>query len=615
MGSDGEGSDSAAEWCAVALDHLVADRPEAALTAARRAIALDQAGEWAHRLASLAFERLGGDAESVQQAVREAEQAARLAPGSWQARLRLGAVLRRVPGRFREAAAHIAAAGRFAPEEAGPHALAGDLALLRGEHRRAAAAYLAALHRDGAHAGARVNYGLTLLCWDPPRAHHDPAWTIDPRETGRARRALEVWSRQARLLPAAAIAVSGALVVTGPLPDVPLGLPGLIVIVLLGSLTVRQARRVRVWSVVPVMLGRDRWLGLSVATAGIACAAYTAALFVPVADPLWAGLAGIVLLNAPALAALRVLSEAWRGHPVRALAQLSMAYGERTARRDLSVTLWIVLARVWSVLVALVLTALVVHPAGGLAALVVPYLLARVRVRGGLAGLGAVRADRWLAAAVALTCTAALACAVAAAASGAAALASGGAWPGPAASGPAASGVAAAAVTPSGERVAAWAWRVALGGSAAVVVVFLLRAVRAWWRGAPGPWRASLIMAEPAMEGADPPVTLTPEVRQALTFSRDVVLACAGALGPMALAVGAVTSISASGELRLIAGEEAWEAAERDPRVAVFASGRPHPRLWVEVRGVALADPDSDVLRVTPKQVVVGEYPGRHQRR
>ncbi|WP_183646991.1 hypothetical protein [Nonomuraea dietziae] len=602
VGSDGEASDSAAEWCAVALDHLVADHPEAALTAARRAITLDHAGEWGHRLASLALERLGSDPE----AVLEAEQAARLAPGSWQSRLRLGAALRRVPGRFGEAAAHIAAARRFAPEEAGPHALTGDLALLRGEHRRAAAAYLSALHRDGAHAGARVNYGLTLLRWDPPRAHHDPAWTIDPRETGRARRALEVWSRQTRLLPAVAVAVSGALVVTGPVPDVPLGLSGLIVIVLLGSLTFRQARRVRIWSVVPVMLGRDRWLGLSVATAAIAFAAYAASLFVPVADPLWAGLAGIVLLNAPALVALRVLSEAWRGRPVRALAQLSMAYGERTARRDLGVTLWVVLARAWSVLVALELAALVTHPAGGLAALAVPYLLVRVRDRGGLAGLGALRADRWLAAAVALTFTAALACAAAATASLVAAFAPGGALPGAAAPG---------GVGPAGEQAAAWGWRVALGASAAVVVLFVLRAVRAWWRGAPGPWRASLIMAEPSMEGAGPPVTLTAEVRQALTFSRGVVLAYADSLGPRALAVGAVTSISASGELRLIAGEEAWEAAERDPRVAVFATDQPHPRFWIEVRGVALPDPGSDVLRVTPKQVVVGEYPGRHQRR
>ncbi|WP_431896090.1 tetratricopeptide repeat protein [Nonomuraea sp. bgisy101] len=587
MGSDGEDPDSAAGLCAVALTHLSADRPEAALTAARRAVALDPSREWAHRLASLALERLGSDAE----AVREAEEAARLAPGSWQARLRLGAALRRVPGRWREAADSIAAAARFAPEEPEPHAMSGDLALLRGEHRPAEAAYLAALRRNGGHTPARVNYGLALLRWDPPRAHHDPAWSIDPRETGRARRALEVWSRQARLLPAVATAVSGALVVTGPVPDVPLGLAGAIALVLVGTATVRQARRVRIWSTVPVMLGRDRWLGLSVATACIAVVAYTASLLVPLADPIWAGLAGIVLLNAPALAVLRVLTEAWRGRPVLALAQLSTAYGERAARRDLGVTLWIVLARAWSGLAALAVTAIVAHPVVGLGALAVPYLLVRVWGRGGLAGLGALRADRWLAVAAGLALTAALACVAAAVSSLVAAFAGG------------------------GEPVGVWAWRVAFGATGAVAAVFALRALRAWWRGAPGPWRASLIMAEPVMDGVREPVTLTPEIMKAFTFSREVVLACADPLGPRALAVGAVVSVTPSGELRLIAGAEAWEAAERDPRVALFAADPLHRRFWAEVRGVALPDPETDVLRVTPKQVLVGEFPGRHQRR
>ncbi|MET9336585.1 hypothetical protein [Nonomuraea sp. NPDC003804] len=587
MGSDGEEPDSAAGWCAVALAHLTAERPEAALEAARRAVALEPADEWPHRLASLALERLGGDAE----AVREAERAVRLAPGSWQARLRLGAALRRVPGRWREAADSAAAAARFAPEAPEPHAMAGDLALLRGDHRRAAAAYLAALRRNGAHAPARVNHGLALLRWDPPRAHHDPAWTIDPRETGRARRALEVWSRQARLLPAVATAASGLLVVTGPVPAAPLGLVGIIALVLVGAASVRQARRVRIWSVVPVMLGRDRWFGLSVATAGIAVLAYAASLLVPLADPLWAGLAGIVLLNAPVLAVLRVLSEAWRGRPVLALAQLSAAYGERAARRDVAVALWIVLVRSWSALAALAAAAMVAQPAAGLAALALPYLLARVRRRGGLAGLGASGADRWLVAAVALTLTAALACA----AGGAASL--------------------MPLLVPGGEQVGAWAWRLVLGALAAAAAVFGLRAARAWWRGAPGPWRAALIMAEPVMEGAGPPVRLTPETMKAVTSSREIVLACADPLGPRALAVGAVTSVTASGELRLIAGAEAWEAVERDPRVALFAADAAHRRLWAEIRGVALPDPESDVLRVTPQQVLVGEFPGRHQRR
>jgi hypothetical protein len=63
----------------------------------------------------------------------------------------------------------------------------------------------------------------------------------------------------------------------------------------------------------------------------------------------------------------------------------------------------------------------------------------------------------------------------------------------------------------------------------------------------------------------------------------------------------------------VIAGPQAWEAIEADPSVSVFAADPLQRRHWVEVRGVALAG--SDVLRVTPKKVLVGEFPGRHQRR
>jgi hypothetical protein len=68
--------------------------------------------------------------------------------------------------------------------------------------------------------------------------------------------------------------------------------------------------------------------------------------------------------------------------------------------------------------------------------------------------------------------------------------------------------------------------------------------------------------------------------------------------------------VSASGELRLIAGDEAWDAVDRDPRVVLFVGD---PRFWAEVRGIAV--PDEDVLRVTPRHVLVREYPGRHQAR
>ncbi|NUP02245.1 MAG: hypothetical protein HOW59_30420, partial [Nonomuraea sp.] len=142
------------------------------------------------------------------------------------------------------------------------------------------------------------------------------------------------------------------------------------------------------------------------------------------------------------------------------------------------------------------------------------------------------------------------------------------------------------------------------------MAVFAARAVRAWWRGAPGPWRASLIMCDLPMGGA-PSVTLTAEVRQTFAYARSVVLSYGDPLGPRV--VGAAASVTSSGELRLIAGSEAWAAIEADPRVAVFAADPSQRRFWAEVRGIAL--PGSGTLRVTPKEVLVGEFPGRHQRR
>ncbi len=117
-------------WCGVAAARLRRDRPEEALEAARQAVDRDPHGEWGHRLASLSLERLGRDSE----AVASAQEAVRLAPGSWAARLELAGALRRHPARWREARDEVRRAVRYAPEQAGPHALAGDLALIRGDH-------------------------------------------------------------------------------------------------------------------------------------------------------------------------------------------------------------------------------------------------------------------------------------------------------------------------------------------------------------------------------------------------------------------------------------------------------------------------------------------------
>ncbi|MEU8384371.1 tetratricopeptide repeat protein, partial [Streptosporangium sp. NPDC048865] len=382
------------QWCAVAAAWLGRDRPEAALEAARRALDLDPRSEsgtdWGYRLASLAFERLGRHAE----AVAAAEEAVRLAPGSWAARMRLGAALRGVPGRWRESRAQAARAVRYAPEEPDPHVLAGDLALLRGEYGLAETAYREALRLLPDHPGARINLGLARLRWERPRAHHDPAWPVDPRETGRARRALERWSRQIRILLAAAlVAVCAAEFGFGLASVARIG-GGLVPLAVL-AITLRQAHRVRLWPYVPGMLVRDPWLGMSVLVTLAAVAAYVAAVATlpaqappllsgPPPGAVWAGLAGLVLLNGIALLVLRVLVEAWRGRPVRALAEFAAAGDDRTARRDVNVTLWLVAGRIWSVPVAIVVAVVVLDERGWAAvALVVPLALGWARGQAG----------------------------------------------------------------------------------------------------------------------------------------------------------------------------------------------------------------------------------------
>lgn len=683
--SDENADKSSRDWCGEAAARLHAERPEDALTAARAAAGLDPAGEWPHRLTGLALERLGRDRD----ALPPARQAVRLAPGSWAARLGLATVLSHLPGHWDEAAGQAALARRYAPGHPDPLVLEGDLALLRGAHGRAEAAYRAALRLDPGHLQAHVNLGLALLRWDPPHAHHDPAWPIDPRETGRARRALEVWSRQTRLLVALATAVVATLALAFDLGG-PAWLGGFAALAALVPLTLRQARRVRLWRWVPAMSARDPWLGAAVLSAVTSVAAFAGWLglaLLPSADsslgPVGGGLAAIAVLSWPAHAGLRLLADTWRGHPLRALSHFTTAStshpahvtgtdgedgtsrtgdafrtgdagdtfrtgdagdagdaegrasrpvtgssgtggaekggagtggverggvgaagprtggverggaraagvetggvegggvgaagaGVRVARRNVGVALWILVGRTWSVLAALTAVALVAGPraapvamAAGVLAAVAPYPLLRASCR-------AHRGCRRHTAAAVLLVLAAAGCAA------------------------------------GGALGAAWAWWAGPGALAAVAALLALLSARAWWRGAPGPWRSSLLRCDlPA--GTDPSVPLHPRVRRAFAYARTAVLSFGDALGPRM--VGAATSVGPSGDLRVVVGDEAWEAVEADPRVAVFAADPDRGRRWVEVRGIAVAGPGA--LRVTPEQVLVGEFPGRHQR-
>ncbi|MDF5755366.1 tetratricopeptide repeat protein [Spongiactinospora sp. TRM90649] len=580
-----------------AISRLGAGQPEAALEAARSAIDRDPRLEWGHRIASLALERLGQDEDAVD----HAERAVRLAPGSWAARLRLARALCRLPGRWRESWTQAAKALWFAPEEPDVRVLVGDLALVRGEHRRAAVAYRAALRGDPDHPGARINLGLTMLRWE--RAHgpyHEhpghpghpdhPDHAVDPKDAARTRRAFEMWTRQVRVLLAVAIALVAATAFGAEL-SAEARVGGLLLLLPVIALTVRQARRVPLWRHASALLARDARLGLAVCVTPVTVLAYTAAvLTLPDSgvDRAWTSLAGWVLLNGPIIAVAKVLADAWRGRPVRALAEFAAALPERTARRDAGVGVWIVVARAWSVLLTLAGLALLSgEPPLALGAAVVPLALARAWRVAGLGGrVGAIlTGDRVLAVVLVLLAVACLALSLAAAL----------------------------------PEAALWAWCAGVGALTAMAVAFGVRAARAWWRGSPGPWRASLVMCDGCgrrLPGdVRPAVGLSEEVRRAFTSSRGVVLAYSGPSGPRALAVGAVTSVGPAGELRLIAGDEAWQAAERDPRVAVFVADPADRRFWAEVRGIALGDPEAEVLRVTPKEVVVGEYPGRHQGR
>nr|WP_204041270.1 hypothetical protein [Acrocarpospora phusangensis] len=525
-------------------------------------------GEWGHRLASLALERLGRDSEAVD----AAQEAVRLAPGSWAARLRLAGALRHLPGRWREASAEAAKAVRYAPEEPGPHALSGDLALARGDHRRAATAYRAALRRDPGHTGARVNLGLTYLGWEPAGRHHDPAWETDPAETGQTRQALLVWSWQVRILLAVALT---AVAVAAQVFDLHLQaqIGGALVLGAVLALTLRQIGGIRTWSYVPAMLGRDLWLSVAVSVAFFSIAGYVVGL-ATLPEPgdtgwVWPGALGLVLFNPVGVVLLWLLVEAWRGRPVKALTEFAHASANRVARRNMDVALWIIAGRAWWGLLAL---SVLPVPRLALAALAVP--VAMVLVGRKTNPRGVVRRDRWLVVALAFLVASSVSLAV-------------------------------GGVVPSMDR----AWLGAWLALTAAALAFCARAVRARFRGTPGPWRAALTRVELPTGDISPSSDLTDEVRHAVTFSRSVVLSYTGPDGPRSVAVSAVTSVSRSGELRVIAGDEAWEAVERDPRVAIFVGD---PRFWAEVRGVAIAD--NDVLRITPRDVMVREYPGRQAR-
>jgi tetratricopeptide (TPR) repeat protein len=131
-------------WCLLAQTQLGLGDPDAALQSAGRAVALAPDLEWVHRLASLAFSRLGRHDE----AVAAAREAVRLDPGSWRGLTRLAQAL--IPATADRAEARMTAerARDLAPLVPDTHIAVGFVEAAAGNRKVALEAYGKALEID-----------------------------------------------------------------------------------------------------------------------------------------------------------------------------------------------------------------------------------------------------------------------------------------------------------------------------------------------------------------------------------------------------------------------------------------------------------------------------------
>lgn len=153
-------------WCQLARAELSCGRARAALPAVNRALALDPAQEWAHRLASIALSQL----DDHEGAVRAARESVRLAPHTWQALVQLAEALSEHPaGRSAAGPLHAEArwaAGRaieLAPLEPEPHTSMGHVLLAHADAHWAAQAFHEALRLNPNDARALNGLGLANL--------------------------------------------------------------------------------------------------------------------------------------------------------------------------------------------------------------------------------------------------------------------------------------------------------------------------------------------------------------------------------------------------------------------------------------------------------------------
>jgi tetratricopeptide (TPR) repeat protein len=159
--------DDAQTWCLLAQAELGAGRSREGLKSARRAMALEPAGSWPHRLASIALQRMGDSRAAVEAAL----DAARLEPHDWVSHLSVAQAAvgaRDYTGeggmsRLAIAGRAVAAARQLAPDEAEVHYFAGQVSREAGDQDAAIRHFQRALASDPAHAGALNELGRISL--------------------------------------------------------------------------------------------------------------------------------------------------------------------------------------------------------------------------------------------------------------------------------------------------------------------------------------------------------------------------------------------------------------------------------------------------------------------
>jgi tetratricopeptide (TPR) repeat protein len=151
-----ENPDSADLWRHLAYVQAQLDQPSAALEATGRSLEIEPDEEWAHRLASLALDKLGRHAD----AIAAAQQATRLDPDNWRAHVRLALALLAAGGRHREAWAVATHAAELAPHEPEVHNTVGAMALAVDDYTQAENAFRHVLELDPDNAKAIHNLAL-----------------------------------------------------------------------------------------------------------------------------------------------------------------------------------------------------------------------------------------------------------------------------------------------------------------------------------------------------------------------------------------------------------------------------------------------------------------------